>query len=169
MSKDKPILFSAQMARALFVGRKTQTRRILKDPKKPPYSTGQRMWVRETWAVGNIYDGVKPSEINPGGKPGWCGIRYAATDHRIGIKDRPAIFMPRWASRLTLVVTETRTQKLHDISDDDIKAEGASDKESFALLWDHIHGKGAWDANPFVVALTFEVHRCNIDKMEPAP
>ncbi|WP_174800043.1 hypothetical protein [Methylobacterium currus] len=90
----------------------------------PVIEAGDRLWVRETWAVGNIYDGVPPSRINPTGKPGWCGIRYAATDERLGIRDRPSIHMPRWASRLTLTVTEVRVQRLQDISDDDCFAEG---------------------------------------------
>lgn len=137
---ERPILFSAPMVRALLAGTKTQTRRVLKpqpgdDGKfadlKSCYRAhrimrGDRLWVRETWAVGSIYDGMPPRDINPGGKPGWCGIRYAATDERFGIKDRVSIHMPRWASRLTLTVTDVRVQRLQDISEEDAIAEGAT-------------------------------------------
>ncbi|ACL58500.1 hypothetical protein [Methylobacterium nodulans] len=97
-----------------------------------PWQVGDRLWVRETWAVGNIYDGIPPRNINPGGKPNWCGIRYAATDERLGIKDRSPIHMPRWASRLTLIVTDVRVERLQDISEEDARAEGCEHD-----LWDH--------------------------------
>jgi len=102
------------------------------------------------------------------------------------IKIRPSIHMPRWASRITLTVTDVRVQRLQDCSEADAKAEGiigagliwglgveppdparaASPVEAYARLWDIINGPEAWDANPWVVALTFAVHLCNIDKME---
>jgi len=92
---------------------------------------GARLWVRETWAAGAIYDGMPPRDINPDGKPGWCGIRYAATDSRSGIKDRPSTHMPRWASRLTLYVTDVRVERLQDISEDDALAEGVPSDEDY--------------------------------------
>jgi hypothetical protein len=39
---------------------------------------------------------------------------------------------------------------------------------SFGKLWDYVNGTGAWDRNPWVVALTFTVHRKNIDLLEAA-
>lgn len=242
---DRPILFSAPMVQALLAGRKTQTRRLIKDdvrdppgmdavhPKntikhpapyldsycsgprstlnprgmsdrwcwwtrddrqclptfRAPFVPGDRLWVKETWAAGSIYDGMPPRDINPGGKPGWCGIRYAATDERNGIKDRPSLFMPRWASRLTLLVTEVRVERLQDISEADAIAEGAltvdlsthgapteqgrpplgqPPSQRFRHLWNGINGPDAWAANPWVVAVTFEVHQRNIDQLAPA-
>lgn len=198
---DRPILFSAPMVRALLAGTKTQTRRVLK-PQPGPCGVyadirsakralrvvkGDRLWVRETWAVGGIYDGIPPRDINPEGKPGWCGIRYAATDERFGIKDRVSIHMPRWASRLTLTVTDVRVQRLQAISEEDAEAEGCALDYAdgfqvwyvpgagarhaptavgcYANLWDSINGAGAWDANPWIVAYTFTVENCNIDAL----
>jgi HNH endonuclease len=77
--------------------------------------------------------------------------------------------MPRWASRLTLRVTDVRVQRLQEISEEDARAEGAdkvhledpehtraTHRKGFELLWGSIHGKGAWAKNPWVVAITFE-------------
>jgi hypothetical protein len=86
--------------------------------------------------------------------------------------------MPRWASRITLRITDIRVERLQDISEDDARAEGAmwhdggtywhsgwrhdySDVHadaysSFERLWNHINGPGAWDANPWVWAISFE-------------
>lgn len=87
----------------------------------------------------------------------------------------PSIHMPRWASRITLIVTEVRVERLQDISEADAREEGVFVPEAqyaqqgekapilaFAGLWDHINGAGAWDANPFVAIYVFKVHRCNI-------
>lgn len=154
--------------------------------KIPWGGPGDLLWCRETWAVGNIYDDRAPRDINPDGKPGWCGIRYAATDHRLGIKDRPSIHMPRWASRLTLEVTGVKIERVQDISEEDALAEGvendsdgwrdyamphtqccASARDSFCTLWDSINAKRGfgWDANPWVTCLTFTVHQTNIDAL----
>lgn len=103
---------------------------------------------------------------------------------------RPSIHMPRWASRLTLHVTAVRVQRLQDISEEDARAEGilyvpghgdiapadlaegyanfVNSKMGFEILWDDIYGAGAWDANPWVAAITFTVERANIDALRPA-
>jgi len=91
----------------------------------------------------------------------------------------PSIHMPRWASRLTLTVTDVRVQRLQDISEEDAIAEGANLARSdgrldptfrltFSNLWNSLHGPDAWDANPWVSAITFTVHHCNIDQMRAA-
>jgi hypothetical protein len=98
------------------------------------------------------------------------------------IKWRPSIHMPRWASRITLEVTDVRVQRLQDITDEDAKAEGVVPLEHihedqrvpgpgfndcrlgdqphrlpFAILWDEINGKRApWEADPWVWAIEFE-------------
>lgn len=110
---------------------------------------------------------------------------------------RPSIHMPRWASRLTLVVTDVRVQRVQEISEADAVAEGSflgrcqcmpkqnsGDKinrmfnqtwchkhgDSFHTLWDSLNAKRGfgWDTNPWVAAYTFTVHHCNIDQMEAA-
>jgi len=102
-------------------------------------------------------------------------------------------FMPRWASRLTLSVTEVRVERLQDISEADAVAEGIrlmrdgggmlvgregpgkfvtpwpTAREAFTDIWESIHGANAWDANPWVAAITFEVHRANIDALPTTP
>lgn len=93
---------------------------------------------------------------------------------------RPAIFMPRAASRITLEITEVRVERLQDISDADAKAEGADclkwsgiegtaadlidwplkevsnpHRNGFAVLWESINGDGSWAANPWVWVVSF--------------
>jgi hypothetical protein len=131
--------------------------------------------VRETWAVGTGYDHIKPSDLTPN----FCKVGYAADDGVRGCRKRPGIFMPRWASRITLGISDVRIQRLNEISEDDAIAEGVdavnmadiprqaswSRKQDFSRLWDHINGAGAWDQNPWVVAISFSVHKINVDAL----
>lgn len=130
---------------------------------KVGYIPGQKLWVRETFAHASNFPPT---------------VRYYATDdvHEARRK-RPAIHMPRWASRLTLAITNVRVQRLNEISEADAEAEGVdalsmadiprqatwNRRHDFANLWDMIHGHGAWAANPYVVAVTFTVAKSNID------
>lgn len=206
---DRPILFSGPMVRALIEGRKTQTRRVM-NPQPVPclswddppagfypskngwsrlrYAVGDRLWVRETIDMGHTgyvictctyqADGT-PVDLRPA--PFWAGDQTR--------KLIPSIHTPRWASRLTLTVTEVRVQRLQDISEADAAAEGAyrgkasgryadnysmmaiagqwfaSSRSWYADLWDRINGAGSWEANPWVAAYTFTVEPRNIDAM----
>lgn len=130
---------------------------------------GDRIWVREAFCPRLGY----PAPISM--------PHYRADDDRPEWRRlwKPSIHMPRWASRLNLIVTDVRVQRLQDISEADAKAEGApaigadeapdEDERShiwgFVNIWDQINGPSAWSANPWVCALTFTVHRCNIDQM----
>ena len=185
--RERPIIFSAPMVRAILAGQKTQTRREAKgligftaigQPVTVsrdgfpceyicPYGKpGDRLWVREAWAAPHAHDHLVPRWI-----PRDARIHYAATEDRGGLIWRSPIFMPRWASRITLEITSIRVERLQDISETDAEAEGASyavstdagfeehplgtRHEGFAALWQKINGAGSWAANPWVWALAF--------------
>jgi hypothetical protein len=179
--KERGILFSAPMVRALLDGSKTQTRRIAKDipygPDADHYGTpimdwglsgvyqdetnsspdrwwldiqtevddnshreircpygkpGDRLWVRETFCQSSFFvpcpiifkaDGVGPYPHPDGGMKRWT----------------PSIHMPRWASRITLEITNIRVERLQDISEADAIAEGISiwsETERHGIKWE---------------------------------
>lgn len=214
--KERPILFSGAMVRAILSGAKTQTRRIVKPqptktsgthrgyplplmandwawphprtsgattisnrPNGPlgweihcPYGQpGDRLWVREAWSIdphpGPNYSGGLRS-------PDAGEVMYRATDGWHG-PWRPSIYMPRWASRLTLEITGVRVERLQDISKADCYAEGVQrtafighvtddDVEYVARcdyrdLWESINGPGSWEANPWVWVVMMSVAR----------
>lgn len=169
------------------------------------YAFGDRLWVRENflpdpplnhdawddhtlsatewYGCGCSIAGVPPDLRTP------HHVRFFADHEHLDEqkwKWRPSIHMPRWASRLTLTVTDVRVQQLHDISRGDAVAEGLyrlkatgryvvtpgdqyfgaaspDPRDVFSTLWNRINGDGAWEANPWVVALTFTVTKANID------
>ncbi|MCG6112905.1 MAG: hypothetical protein MEQ74_12075 [Paracoccus sp.] len=154
------------------------------------YAPGDRLWVREAFRGDKGYDAYPPREWS-----GWP-VHYEADG--AGAIDpgriRPSIHMPRWASRITLTVTDVRVQRLQDISEVDVIAEGCpvdphyhdttqdgsnphmvqlapwrwqSPRAWFHDLWERLHGADAWEANPWVCALTFAVQRGNIDQEKP--
>ncbi|WP_408592072.1 hypothetical protein ACIPCF_08120 [Paracoccus marcusii] len=160
----------------------------------PRYATGDRLWVRERFAISGIGWGKKPSEAR-GGKV----HHHADPEH--GWHDywgswRPSIHMPRWASRLTLIVTDVRVQRLQDISEADAQAEGiermktgrgyydptvskamvragvwhSKASQAFEALWDSLNADRApWASNPWVCAVSFTVQHCNIDRQGVPP
>lgn len=97
-----------------------------------PYGVpGDRLWVREAWAVGKCADGFKPRMLDPRTwKVDNGGLWFPAdcTEPKTPIsprgKTRPGIFLPRWASRITLEVTAVRVERLQEISEKDCIAEG---------------------------------------------
>lgn len=141
---ERPILFSAPMIRAILNGTKTQTRRTCRIGYHPshgvagcPYGQpGGRLWVRERW-MGYKQTNVEHDEREPltqserGGMSwnqwveinGRPHVEYFADGKSVG-PWAPSIHMPRWASRITLEVTEVRVQRLQSISDEDARAEG---------------------------------------------
>jgi hypothetical protein len=211
---DRPIIFSAPMVRALLDGQKTQTRRLLPTahPRHPQHNQ-IRMDVLtydpqrpEAWYWDGVHDRVGasyPIPYAPGDRlyvreavcwvSGW-GWRYRADNDDLSDKReagevsrwRHSIHMPRWASRITLTVTEVRVQRLQEIKFQDVLAEGIEATEiharrhrqcveedigcgsvcrdSFQELWNSLHGPDAWDANPWVVAVSFTVRKGNIDQ-----
>lgn len=234
--KERPILFSGPMVRAILEGRKTQTRRVVKpQPYVVPYNDaygnieealfwrhpepeedwpmrhhcpfgkpGDRLWVKETWQYyGWTEDGEpfiryaadgksKLKRVNSyeWGEKIWDIFSYLSAPENYNIDNhardrrwRPSIHMPRWASRITLRITDIRVERLQDISDrgpsNDCTAEGvyhgglkvptyeewhwrgfnSAEKCMFRDLWDSINGKRSgcsWDDNPWVWVVEFE-------------
>ncbi len=139
--KERPILFSGPMVRAILEERKTQTRRVVKgrvalewlapgmfspefvaNSKNHlcPYGQpGDRLWVRETWG---LFD-TQPADGAEGAR---VFYRASETDPKFLAHQlwRPSIYMPRWASRLTLEVTGVRVERLQEISEAEAMAEG---------------------------------------------
>lgn len=186
--RERPILFSGPMVRAILDGKKTQTRRLVKpqfDGKETfgaydiygtsgrccPYGKpGDRLWVRETWAHARM-----PSEdilvfraTSPDDRFNYaCPQEGTIAQYKID-KWRPAIHMPRLASRINLEITDVRVERLQEISEVDIRSEGVyanlldelkisgnSLKECWGKLWDSINGPGSWDQNSWVWVVEF--------------
>ncbi|PYF04978.1 hypothetical protein BJ122_102204 [Rhodopseudomonas faecalis] len=200
---DRSIRFPAPMILAALDGRKTQARQlawgknnrqrgVLTDPKdcfeKPtPWQAlkpGDRLWVKEAFAQVGTVD--PPWLVTKADYPE-CAKIYGfdcipETIEEVGYRWRPSIHMPRWASRLTLIVTGVQIERLQDISEADAVAEGCrgtlgansefpdewdpSPAEEFRDLWSSLYGPEAWAANPEVVAITFRTIRANIDSQE---
>lgn len=193
--RERPILFNGPMVRAILDWRKTQTRRAVKLQRcdgvhtdgpatcvprllatsewgwdfstggeihgpmvRCPYGVpGDRLWVRETfnanWTDRVIYraDGGSAVEAGYASEPKW----------------KPSIHMPRWASRITLEVTDVRVERIQDISEHDAIWEGCEPsvdasgvtpaRKHFAVLWDSINAKRGygWGTNPWVWVVTF--------------
>ena len=234
--KERPILFSGEMVRAILDGRKTQTRRIVKhqpDERQRniilsrhvlkeylkekglwqlvketscPYGKPQdQLWVRENFKV-IAFDEGAPAQFSPddfeeafavieyqdGQQQRVEGLVYnqctdagevdeiSQASRAFQKKSVPSIHMPRWASRIELLIKDIRVERLQDISEEDAKAEGVynlgtkrkpeycieiapftgfrSSKavECFRELWTSINGPESWDANPWVWVVDFE-------------
>lgn len=172
------------------------------------FAKGDRLWVKENWLPdpprdSAAWDDWECSTVEFDG----CGLKaamvppalrnadhalHAATWTGTELRWKPSIHMPRWASRLTLTVTDVRVQRLQEISEADCIAEGidmVADSfgngaayrdygladhadtaewycrpiDSFRALWVKINGAASWVASPWVVAVTFTVERRNID------
>lgn len=192
--RERPILFSGLMVRAILEGRKTQTRRIVKpQPVEAPITNGStsgsylawpnidaclewqdviadtdyyakagfcphgqpgdRLWVRETWSC------IDTGRLTQ--RKDW--VRYRATDGE-EMHWRPSIFMPRWASRITLTIIDMRVERVQNISDADKEAEGLHASQgygpaAFEALWNDINAKRGygWNVNPWVWVIAFEM------------
>ena len=142
--KERPILFSAPMVRALLDGRKTQTRRVVKLPiidkdfccelsggnlaaserdiwRHSPYGQpGDRLWVKETFSPNKVL----PLCDRPAGEYIYRADLNAAGVTKWSAQWKPSIFCPRAASRIALDITAVRVERLQDITRDDAAAEG---------------------------------------------
>jgi len=164
-------------------------------------AVGDRLWVKETWRpiphafhpwdMEVIYNANGEHRIIKDGEFGENDWTMPKAAERGNVSP---LFMPRWASRLTLTITDVRIQRLRDISREDAIAEGlirmptahglvaemgcdwgiegdarcGSPISTYAALWERINGAGAWDTNPWVAAYTFTVERGNIDQLRAA-
>jgi len=173
--KERPILFSTPMIQAILDDRKTQTRRVVKEPKAlwkkgmllksgkmicPYGKPGDILWVRETWC--NSWN-INTQEWD---------VMFKASEGYVYDEDgpvrwKPSIHMPKSAARIWLEITDVRVQRLQDITEEDAIAEGVkftsdgyinyidheptyfngahSAKKSFQTLWDSINGKSQGD------------------------
>lgn len=158
--KERPILFSAPMVRAILDGRKTQTRRIVKftdaghvkeprghrrwHPDDPSAvlacqygQPGERLWVREAF---HGYHWDKPRAVyRADGER--QRVRTQIESYEVG-RWTPSIHMPRWASRITLEIVSVRVERLQEISDADARSEGVD----FGNITDALTGEIDRDA-----------------------
>lgn len=171
MSKETPISFTGPMVRAILAGRKTQTRRVRHDPPRRRYAVGDLLWVQEAFRVRYRSGARSLVEYIAGGVPRW---RKVPATHANLPTSQPTDrvhsprFMPRWASRLMLVVTSVREERLQDIRAEDVAAEGIRINagprrkskllRAFRSLWNSLHEQRgyAWNLNPTVTAIGFE-------------
>jgi hypothetical protein len=147
----------------------------------PHGAPGDRLWVRETWAANSLMDGTPPRDLR----------RIASVWYRAGGDSRywygaagpgrwrPSIHMPRWASRITLEVTDVRVERVRSISEADCIAEGLAlhptadgwpspalvgslfdeAPRAYQNLWDSINGKKpgcSWADNPWCWCVSFK-------------
>lgn len=193
--KERPIIFSAESVRGILAGTKTQTRRAIqalpnglpprcyvgRNEERWTFTGGDRagdahgllcpygapmdrLWVRETWASDDAADDAPPKVLSATSR-----VWYAAASNSTSMvargRWRSPIHMPRWASRLTLEVTEVRVERLQSITEADAKAEGVQPfferfpsvgrdqrltsgdlaaerphRASYAVAWDEING-----------------------------
>lgn len=147
-----------------------------------PYGApGDRLWVREAWRLPLSLDKENAKTISEkalaaGYEAPWAPVQYEADLARanwdlstsVG-RYRHARYMPRWASRITLEITNVRAERLHEISEEDACAEGTrepsvavligggdvTERRVFARLWAKINGPESWDANPMVWVVMF--------------
>lgn len=197
--KERPILFNAEMVKAILSGRKTQTRRVVKFPLRdvnmgcelsgnelagevkagdyrncPLGQPGDQLWVREA-----IFPAPLEMQSEPPRKTLW-NIAYrdgqqlvklapAAYNPTIYNYERwtPSIHMPRWASRIDLLITSVRVERLNSLTNADAKAEGyPAEREIdggstdpwlwFRDLWDGIYPDNTFKVNPWVWVIEFE-------------
>lgn len=142
-----------------------------------PYGVpGDRLWVRETWMeCGLTRLGIRVNDGTNGKRAFYAadGHVYVDPSTRETRKWRSPIFMPRWASRITLEVTGVRVERLQQISEEDARAEGCAtgsncevpghgkayaenSMEHFRYVWGSINAQRApWASNQWVWVISF--------------
>ena len=174
--KERPIIFSDDMVRAILDGRKTQTRRII-DHHLRPKNDKQVVFV-DMCPYGQVSDllWVREPHCHKCGDDTFC----FPADGYIDCMDcelKPAFFLPRRASRITLEITDIRVERLRDITNEEAEKEGflppllpelccvgvpnsfvAGAATSFAIYWDKLNkDKGlGFSTNPWVWVIEFK-------------
>lgn len=141
---------------------------------------GDLLWCRETFSLVpqtayrcsvGVPQTVCPDDPDRASiyRAGWCRSEG-------GIVWRPSIHMPRWASRLTLEITDVRVERVQQITHSDAVAEGCDvsrlaaaatagwyerPQRAFRRVWDAVYG--SWEANPWVWVVEFKPLRMNVD------
>lgn len=172
--KERGIVFTPSNITAILGNGKTQTRRIVKsinptllqshptgehihNAMRCPYGeVGDRLYVKEKIvAVGDVMMYARDFVPVTQG-----GLLWPSCTEK---KTISPIFMPKWAARLWLEITNVRVERVQDISQADAIAEGAPPygypdfpRSWYAQLWDSIHGPGGWDTNPYVWVIIFK-------------
>lgn len=138
-----------------------------------PYGQpGDRLWVREAMYADKDGGWTYKADDEPVGCDRADETQMIAWVHHKQTEHCSSIHMPRWASRITLEITDVRVERLQDISDSDAVNEGitgvlddgiwsynghALPRDGFTDLWKKINGDGSWDANPWVWVVSFKV------------
>ena len=205
--KERPIIFKAEMVRAILAGRKTQARSPVEPqplaierefrcddgqwfgicPNNPenddhptrgnyfrcPYGQpGDRLWVKEAWGSLRMDGRNEPIAIH---RTAW---EEPAEHELIDVVWLPADAMPRYASRITLELTDVGVAQLQDITcggylyqsevrregcpfDNDANLMGADEMDWFKQAWDAQHAAAGhgWEANPWIWVLDFQIER----------
>lgn len=155
-----------------------------------PHGVGDRLWVREVWRAPDWYDDLPSRDIPPEDidDPTGAGVTQRVwyecdfhTNRRLDVhyagKKRSPMFMPRWASRITLEVVSVRVERLLSITEDDAISEGApladnpdcdpddpcedepqTHRAGFLELWDKLNAKRGfpYHTNPWVWVIEFK-------------
>lgn len=169
---EGPLIFQGHSVLTTAEGRKTKTRRIAKPPRgaspplvrdpvhparlldrrgrslRCPYGFPGRTeyWVREAWAAPDVPDGEVPRGAE---------IVWKASHAGPQLIWRSPLFMPRWASRMQLGLEELSVERLHDMTEDEARVEGAESLFAFTMGWDAINGQGAWRRNDWVWVIKY--------------
>lgn len=171
--RERPIIFSGPMVRAILEGRKTQTRRVV--AFLPEYPNAQYVRIKSDARISKFDSVVSITQVDayaacPYGKAGdrlWVREALRWTDWLVYDSDKspidpdlmpngmriskdfaPSIFMPRWASRINLEIKDVRVERLQDISGADVLAEGidnGSSNPTMGQRWENMQ-RMAWES-----------------------
>lgn len=192
------ILFKPDMIKAIAEGRKTQTRRAMQNQptlmdkvyekdfrrdfgaRKPRYRVGETVYIKEAWTYITLAEkdpwkdrAEKDGSFRrmPDGSP--VSVWYKSSGVEIGTSWSTPLFMPAWAARYFIQITDVRPERLQEITEKEAEAEGIDPSrcidenyldfpavKMFARLWDSINKPPYdWNSNPFVFVYSFRMVR----------